>query len=186
MLSVEIITSELNCYINVYSMTTSQNSTSFPHGHMLPPPPPSSEWSGWTFLVCAVNRNCAFIIHIMNHVRKRGAQCWDWSLCVCEGKSGGYEAPRQKREILCHHSTWGLFFKCPSVAFVTSSFHVTTRHLLPKFLNIFWNLPASCFIFSASLPFAGPIHSVPQLKGNQRNIAPLTLFHRLSPLSYTP
>lgn len=179
----EIITSELKCYISVYSIWPVAKTQPTSLLATCCPPTPSSEWSGWTFLVCAVNRNCAFIIHIMNHARKRAAQCWDWSLCVCvcEGKSGGYEAPRQKREILCHHSTWGLFFKCPSVAFVTSSFHVTTRHLLLKFLNIFWNLPASCFIFSASLPFAGPIHSVPQLKGNQRNIAPLTLFHRLSP-----
>ncbi len=162
---------------------------SWPHAA----PPSSSEWSGWTFLVCAVNRNCAFIIHIMNHARKQAAQCWGWSLCVCvracvcEGKSGGYdEAPRQKGRYYATIQLEAFFFKCPSVAFVTSSFHVTTGHLLLKFLNIFWNLPASCFIFSASLPFAGPIHSVPQVKGNQRNIAPPTLFHRLSPLSYTP
>ncbi len=193
-MSIEITTSDMKYYISVYSIWL-RAKTQLASLMTTCCPPPPSEWSGWTFLVCAVNRNCAFIIHIMNHARKRAAQCWGWSLCVCvcvracvcEGKSGGYdEAPRQKERYYATIQLEAFFFKCPSVAFVTSSFHVTTRHLLLKFLNIFWNLPASCFIFSASLPFAGPIHSVPQVKGNQRNIAPPTLFHRLSPLSYTP
>lgn len=163
MLSVEIITSELNCYINVYSMTTSQNSTSFPHGHMLPPPPPSSEWSGWTFLVCAVNRNCAFIIHIMNHVRKRGAQCWDWSLCVCEGKSGGYEAPRQKREILCHHSTWGLFFFSSA-----RRLHLSR----PPFMSPLATCSRNSWTFSETFQRPASFSLPPSL-----SLAPSTLFH---------
>lgn len=58
-------------------------------------------------------------------------------VCVCEG--GGYEAPRRKKkgDTMPPFSQGPFFLECPPVAFVTSSFHVTTRHLLLKFLNIF-------------------------------------------------
>lgn len=101
-----------------------------------------------------------FIIHIMNYTGNEWLNA-EIGACacvyVCVWGWGVWGTEEKKREILCHHSARGLFFlECPPVAFVTSSFHVTTRHLLLKFLNIFWNLPASSFICSGLAPSRWP------------------------------
>ncbi len=192
-LSIEITTSDMKYYISVYSIWLRAKTQ--PASLMTtccPPPNPSEVAEPFLSVLWIGIAHLSSTSWTMRGSEQLNAEvevcaCVCVRACVCEGKSGGYdEAPRQKGRYYATIQLEAFFFKCPSVAFVTSSFHVTTRHLLLKFLNIFWNLPASCFIFSASLPFAGPIHSVPQVKGNQRNIAPPTLFHRLSPLSYTP
>lgn len=110
----EIITSELKCYISVYSIWPVAKTQPASLLATCCPPTPSSEWSGWTFLVCAVNRNCAFIIHIMNHARKRAAQCWDWSLCVCVwGKEWGVWGTKAKKGDTMPPFNLGPFFQVP-------------------------------------------------------------------------